>query len=263
MTFKPYPHARGDGSLGEGWAMLRARVARRMALGPFSERVSIGLTRDLSVAVEPPAARIPVRLRDFRPDDLPALFPVGGDKAAERERDDVRWRLRAAAHGVLPSRCFVLVDEVSGRPCHIQWLTGPGYGDAIRRTGALPVLAADEAMLENAYTPASFRGLGVMAAAVHLIAERARALGKRRLVAFVDADNAASLKAVQRAGFTPCSIRTRRQFAFGTFRTVRFDPNAGPVRRGGGTTPRDDGAGAGDGIPSNGGARKAGSPDDG
>ncbi|MGT2478177.1 hypothetical protein ACU4GR_03155 [Methylobacterium oryzae CBMB20] len=174
MTFKPYPHARGDGSLGEGWAMLRARVARRMALGLFSERVSIGLTRDLSVAVEPPAAKIPVRLRDFRPDDLPVLFPVGGDKAAERERDDVRWRLRAAAHGVLPSRCFVLVDEVSGRPCHIQWLTGPGYGDAIRRTGALPVLSAEEAMLENAFTPASFRGLGVMAAAVYLIAERAR-----------------------------------------------------------------------------------------
>jgi len=74
MTFKPYPHARGDGSLGDGLAMLRARVARRMALGLFSERISIGFGRDMSVAVEPPAARIPVRLREFQPDDLPALF---------------------------------------------------------------------------------------------------------------------------------------------------------------------------------------------
>ena len=51
MTFKPYPHARGDGSLGDGLAMLRARVARRVALGPYSRRVSIGFWRDLSVAI--------------------------------------------------------------------------------------------------------------------------------------------------------------------------------------------------------------------
>ena len=230
MTFKPYPHARGDGSLGAGWAMLRARLARRMALGLYSERVSIGFERNLTVPVEPPAARIPVRLRDFRSEDLPALFPVC-DEAAERERDDVLWRLRAAAHGVLPSRCYVLVDAGSDRACHMQWLTGPGYGDAVRRSGALPVLAVDEAMLENAFTPVGFRGLGVMAVAVHLIAERARSEGKRRLVAFVDADNAASLKAIERAGLKPCSIRTRRQFAFGTFQTVRFEPNTGTVGR--------------------------------
>jgi len=262
MTFKKYPNARGDGSLGDGLAMLRARVARRMALGLFSERISIGFGRDMSVAVEPPAARIPVRLREFQPDDLPALFPVGGDKAAERECDDVRWRLRAAAHGVLPSRCYVLVDVESDRPCHIQWLTDPGYGDAIRRSGALPVLATDEAMLENAFTPMGFRGLGVMAAAVHLIAERARSLGKRRLVAFVDADNAASLKAVERAGLTPCSVRTRRQVAFGTFRTVRFEAYAGAVGRRACPTSRGegDGAHAGDGIPSQVDARKAGPP---
>jgi len=82
--------------------------------------------------------------------------------------------LRAAAHGVPPSRCYVLEEVRSGRPCHVQWLTDPGYGDAVRRSGALPVLAADEAMLENAFTPKGFRGLGAMAAAVYLIAERAR-----------------------------------------------------------------------------------------
>lgn len=263
MTFKPYPHARGDGSLGDGLAMLRARVARRIALGPYSRRVSIGFGRNLSVAIEPPVAKIPVRLRDFRPDDLAALFPSGGDEAAKRERDDVEWRLRAAAHGVLPSRCYVLEEVRSGRPCHVQWLTDPGYGDAVRRSGALPVLAADEAMLENAFTPKGFRGLGAMAAAVYLIAERARSLGKGHLVAFVDADNAASLKAVERACFRPCSIRTRRQFAFGTFRTVRFEPRAGAVGRGARATPRDEGYGAhpGDGIQSEVDAREAEPPD--
>ncbi|GBU16410.1 hypothetical protein AwMethylo_06250 [Methylobacterium sp.] len=83
------------------------------------------------------------------------------------------------------------------------------------------------------------------------------------MVAFVDADNAASLKAVERAGFRPCSIRTRRQFAFGTFRTVRFEPRAGAVGRGARATPRDEGYGAhpGDGIQSEVDAREAEPPD--
>lgn len=89
MTSKPYPRAGGDGSLGGGLAALRAKVARRVALGPYSKRVSLGFRRDLSVAVDPPSARIPVRLRNFRPDDLRDLFPAGGDAAAERERADV------------------------------------------------------------------------------------------------------------------------------------------------------------------------------
>jgi RimJ/RimL family protein N-acetyltransferase len=223
MTFKPYPHVAADGSFDRGFAELRAKVARRIALGPYAEQVSIGLRRDLSVAVEPPAVRIPISLRDFREDDLAALFPAGGDAAARSERTDVEWRLRASAHGILPSRCYVVVDDRSGRPRHIQWLTGPGYGHAIRRAGALPVLADDEAMLENAFTPVEYRGLGLMAAAVHLIAERARVLGKRHLLAFVDAGNVASLKAAGRAGLTPWSTRTRRQFGFGFIRTVRFD----------------------------------------
>jgi len=231
MTFKPYPHAVADGSLGRGLTLLREKIARRVALGPYDSQVSIGLRRDLSVAVSAPEARIAVSLRPFRQEDLPLLFPAGGDASARSELVDVEWRLRATAYGALPSRCFVAVDERSGCPCHIQWLTERGYSEAVRRAGALPALADDEAMLENAFTPVAYRGLGVMAAAINLIAERASALGKRYLLAFVDADNHASLKGVERAGLTPWSIRTKRQFGFGLFRTVRFDAiatNAAP-----------------------------------
>jgi hypothetical protein len=226
MTYKPYPHAETDGSPGRGLAVLRAKVARRLALGLYAEQVSIGLRRDLTVAVDLPAAKISVSLRRFREADLPALFPTGCDAAARSERADVEWRLRATAHGILPSHGFVAVDQRSGRPCHIQWLTEPGYGDAIRRACALPALAAEEAMLESAFTPREYRGLGIMAVAVHLIAEHAAARGKRYLVAYVDVANTASLRGVERAGLIPWSIRTRRQFGFGLVRTVRFDTGA-------------------------------------
>ena len=247
MTFKPYPNAETDGSPGRGFAMLRAKVARRLALGLYARQVSIGLRRDLSVAVDPPAAQIPVSLRRFRETDLPALFPAGCDASAQSERADVEWRLRATAHGILPSQGFVAVDRRSGRPCHIQWLTEPGYGDAIRRSGALPALAAEEAMLESAFTPLEYRGLGIMAVAVHLIAEHAAALGKRYLVAYVDAGNAASLKGVERAGLTPWSIRTRRQFGFGLVRTVRFDTVAASAGASAPSAPEDQVNGVRDG----------------
>jgi hypothetical protein len=245
MTLKPYPDAETDRSLDRGLALLRAKVARRLALGLYARQVSIGLRRDLSVAVDPPTARIPVSLRRFREDDLPALFPAECDASAKGERTDVEWRLRAAAYGMLPSRCFVAIDERSSRPCHIQWLTEPGYGDAIRQAGALPTLAAEEAMLENAFTPVEYRGLGIMSVAVHLIAERAAALGKRYLVAYVDADNRASLNGVERAGLTPWSTRTRRQFGFGLLRTVRFDRIAAGTLPDVHSVPRGVGAGSG------------------
>jgi hypothetical protein len=206
--------------------VLHAKLARRLAEGLYTRHLSIGLRRDLAVAKEPPATRIPVSLRPFRDEDMAALFPEGGDASVAAARADVEWRRNAVAQGILQSRCFVLVDERSGQPCHIQWLTEPGYGDAIRRAGALPVLAADEALLENAYTPDAYRGLGIMATAMNLLAGEAAAMGKRYLLVYIDADNHASLKGAERSGLIRWSVRTSRQLGFGLIRTARFDPIA-------------------------------------
>lgn len=206
------------------FAGLLGKVRDRLREGPYAIQVSLGLRRDLAVPMAPPPARIPLGLRDFRRDDLATLFPAGCAPSGWRERADVLWRLRMVERGAFASRCFVAVDERSGSPCHIQWLTERGYSDEIRRAGALPTLAVDEALLENAYTPPGHRGLGVMAAAVSLIADRAAAAGTRHLVAFVDVGNLPSLAAARRAGMSPWSVRTRRKYGFGLVRRVRFEP---------------------------------------
>ncbi|WP_420604629.1 GNAT family N-acetyltransferase [Methylobacterium sp.] len=198
------------------------RVWRRLGEGPYGRRVSIGLGRDVTVPFATPEARFPVLLRDCRPDDLAALFPRGCDATAERERADVLWRFGKVESGEQPSRCFVAVDARTDRPCHIQWLTEAGCGARIRRAAGFPGLEADEAMLENAYTPVGCRGLGVMTAAVGLIADLAASLGKRRVVAFIDEDNVPSLRGAERAGLSRWSVRTRTRYGFGVVRISRF-----------------------------------------
>jgi RimJ/RimL family protein N-acetyltransferase len=84
----------------------------------------------------------------------------------------------------------------------VQWLLGVRDNDFIARLGGFPALEADQALLENAYTPPAFRGLGIMPAAMAAIAEHASELGARYVLTFVDQHNIASLKGCQRAGFS-------------------------------------------------------------
>jgi RimJ/RimL family protein N-acetyltransferase len=76
--------------------------------------------------------------------------------------------------------------------------------------GIFPRLAPDEALLEGAYTPAQYRGLGIMPAAMARIAEHGVAIGARWVVTFVSDDNIPSLKGCDRAGFSPFVRRVER-----------------------------------------------------
>ena len=203
---------------------LVPKVMRRLNEGLHDRQVSIGMRRDLSEPFTPPPARIPVALRPFTVNDLPALFPLTDAEVGARERADIAWRLGMVERGAFASHCFVAVDERSDTPCHVQWLTEAGYDEVIRRAGALPTLGGDEAMLENAYTPSAYWGLGIMSAVTALLAERAAALGARRVVALIDEDNLPSLKGARRAGFRPYMVRVREQYCYGLFRSVRFMP---------------------------------------
>lgn len=222
MTTQSGPRAAVAPARGRQLTALGAKIIRRLKQGPYGRRVLIGLRRDTALPFAAPRAKIPISLRPFRPDDMPDLFPET-TAAAERERADIVWRLQMSGQGALHSRCFVAVDETTGRRCHIQWLT-TAYSDAIRIAAALPVLQPDEALLENAYTPDAYRGMGIMSAVTARIAECGAAQGSRYVVAFIDHHNTASLRGGQRAGLLPWQIETQRQYGFGLVRRARFAP---------------------------------------
>ena len=184
----------GDPSrLGE----IATRLSGRWKLGLRAEITRYGLLRDLAHNFQAPGAKIPLAVRPLADRDLPALFGHAGAASELAERLEVAWR-----------RAF------------------------IEKIGGFPPLADGEALLENAYTPPAYRGLGVMAAAMAQIAERARDFGARKVLTFVATDNIASLKGCQRAGFYPHLLHRRTRFGFGLITRDRFEtlPEGDPRR---------------------------------
>ena len=83
--------------------------------------------------------------------------------------------------------CYVAQTE-DGSPCYMQWLFGVKDNAQLQRyfSGMFPILKPGEALLEGAYTLEKVRGLGVMAAAMAQIAEKAGDVrGRHAIITFV------------------------------------------------------------------------------
>lgn len=201
------------GELGLAWRKLRFQL--------YAERVSYGLVRDLRIPVPPPRVRWPVTVRPLVGDDVPALFDPGDPLMSDATRRELYERLRLLEAGL--GRPYVAVNP-AGVACFVQWLFGPADDDALTRYfgGIFPKLAADEALVEAAYTVPRFRGLGVMPASMAQIAERARDLGATRVLSFTFHENTVSLRGSEQAGFVPFVIRSERWRLLR--RDVRFLP---------------------------------------
>lgn len=200
-----------------------SRVEGRLKLGLAKRTVRYGLRRDLTVPIERPSAKIPISVREVRQEDLAVLLPEDTSTYSEQDRLEIVWRKRFAAD-VGSKGCYVAIDERDGSPCYMQWLLAPSQNEVIRRLGGFPQLQKGEALLENAYTPPTHRGLGIMSAAMALIAERGEDVNARYVITFVGEDNIASLKGCRRAGFAPDMLHIRQDYLFGIVRRHRFEP---------------------------------------
>lgn len=203
------------------WRTARQRL--------YSRRVAVGIRRDLSVPLAVPPAKIPLVVRPLQPgDDLSLIAAVGGlaPRAAE-QRAAQRWFLRVG----LPAP-WVAVDP-DGTVCFMTWLLTARDNAVIqaRWRGMFPELQPDEAMIEGSYTAESHRGLGVMPDAGTRVVEQARDVGVRYVMGFISEQNAASLKAGEKAGWIPF---VKREESWLLFRQhIRFLTLTGGTCRGG------------------------------
>lgn len=200
-------------------SQLGARIAGRLRLGLRFSVTRYGLRRDLSAAFTPPKAKIPISIRPLAAADLPKLLRITPETTPE-DRMEITWR-RAFAEKHLAGG-YVAIDERDGSPCYVQWLFGAKDNAFVQSLGGFPRLAADEALLENAYTPASHRGLGIMPEAMSRIAEQAATFGARSVMTFVEVNNIPSLKGCQRCGFAPDLVHSLTRYGFGMFRRDTF-----------------------------------------
>ncbi|MBX9847196.1 MAG: GNAT family N-acetyltransferase [Xanthobacteraceae bacterium] len=189
-----------------------ARVGGRLRLGLSAKFRRYGLRRDLTLFFENPVAKISIAIRPLQSRDLASLF-ASNNASDSAERLEIAWRRAFVDKGARGG--FVAVDSRNDLPCYVQWLFGARDNEFIRKLGGFPPLQSDQALLENAYTPPAYRGLGIMSAAMALIAERAIDLGAHEVQTFVDEHNIASLKGCQRAGFHPHLLHYRTRLCFG------------------------------------------------
>jgi GNAT superfamily N-acetyltransferase len=166
-----------------------------------SEYVSYGLRRDLRRPLTPPPAKIELQVRPLAPDD--SLSFLDATPGATSDADLIRRNQLLLLASGIPT-CFIATDP-DGKPCYMQWLITSRDNARIKRQwgGVIPQLGPQEALLEGAYTPDSHRGLGIMAAAMARIAEKATERGASSVITFVAEDNVASLKGCKKAGFDP------------------------------------------------------------
>lgn len=201
-------------------ADLREKVQDHLRAGLYAHHEGYGLRRDLNQPFAAPSARIPIAIREISGSDIPQLFePHIADGGLDEQRE-LAWR-----HEVLRSgfpTCFVAVDQRTDTPCYLQWLISAAQNSRLPEIGVFPPLQPNEALLENAYTPTSYRGLGIMSAAMAMIAERAAHFGARYVITFVARDNAASLKGCERAGFSPYLVRRQAHYGFKLVRKCTF-----------------------------------------
>jgi len=193
-------------------------LAKELSRQLNSETESFGLCRDLQDNFDPPKAKINISVRHLKIDDIDSLLGHDPQDPIEaRTISDQKSMLQAGIPG-----CYVAVTD-EDKPCYMQWLISPVSNDMVAAhfKGIFPLLKPAEALLEGAYTPPAFRGMGIMPAAMAQIAEKAIGINASLVYTFVGIDNIASLKGCKRAGFEPYILRKDKWSLFS--RSISFD----------------------------------------
>ena len=182
----------------------------------WSNETSLVLRCDLRQHHHAPPPKIAIRLSPMELGDFPSIV-------AERPR-----RLPVLLDDIPGG--YVAVTE-AGELAFMIWLVfsseWPRFERHFKGEIAEP-LKADECMLEFAYTFEKFRGLGVMSAAMVMIAEEAVKLqpSVRWAYNYIRLSNEASLKGCRNAGFRPYLKREER------WRAMRLRQKFVPLRPG-------------------------------
>jgi GNAT superfamily N-acetyltransferase len=164
---------------------------------------SVVLRRDLELPLQPPRAKIPITVRSAEAADAPTILRLVSElQGYDRSNRELFLDLRIGT-------CYLAVTE-QGEICYAQWLIAQEHSRLLERHTNLPTPKHREALLENAFTPAAFRGQGIMSAAMAEIAARASALGARWVLTVVSERNVASIKGCTRAGFEPYMLKLDR-----------------------------------------------------
>ena len=200
-----------NGHFGLIWREIRRRI--------YSNGYFLLLYGEIALPLQIPEPKTHVTLRPMKPDDIPKLLDINQMGLKD---EDVLERIRLLR--VLNSgmqECYVAETD-DGAPCHISWWVNSSQNPIIKEFyggGILP-LAADEVLVEGAFTLEAYQRLGIQKWRRFKFFEKSLAIGAKRVINYVRHDNLPSLKSGKNAGYRLFMIRKdkwrifRRSFIF-------------------------------------------------
>lgn len=188
----------------------------------WSETISFGLRRDLTVPYPAPDAAMPITIRQATTADVDRMMNLHESGVPPEELEERRDRRQECDHGMLPTSYVGVTDD--GAPCFFQMLIYPEQNHVSKKLWdkAFPVVEPGQVMLEGVLVPSAFRGKKIMPMAMAKLSELARNATTTEAITFVDRHNIPSLKGCIRAGYVPYCHRIRRWRLF--HESVSFVP---------------------------------------
>jgi RimJ/RimL family protein N-acetyltransferase len=210
-------------------ALLVRRGGAGALFKQFASRISstsryIWLAKEVGPPEPLVSSKVEFSLKPASSEDFQALL---GRLGEEKGRDIFEILRRASFFRRGFDGCY-FATTAAGDVCHLGWLLTARHNGLIRSeypAGTDP-LGDEEALVENIMTPPRYRGQGIMLSVLHQMEDLARAQGLRRMVAYVEITNTASMSGFNRAGYRPYAEEREVRRFFRIKRTGRIGRQA-------------------------------------
>jgi hypothetical protein len=193
------------------WRETRRRI--------YSNGYFLLLWGEIALPAQIPEPKIHVTLRLMKSDDIPKLLDINQEGLKDEDVLERIRLLRILNSGI--QECYVAETD-NGEICHISWWVNSSQNPIIKEFyggGILP-LAADEVLVEGAFTLEAYQRLGIQKWRRLKFFEKSRAIGAKRVINYIRHDNLPSLESSKKAGYRIFMIRRdkwrffRRSFIF-------------------------------------------------
>jgi hypothetical protein len=181
-------------------------IFRELRRRLYSDGFFLLLYRKISIPGSIPEPEIRVTLRPMKPDDIPRLLDINQKGMKDEDVLERIRLLRILNSGI--QECYVAETD-QGVPCHISWWINSSQNPIIEEFyggGILP-LAADEVLVEGAFTLEAYQRLGIQRWRRLKFFEKSLDVGATRVINYIRHDNLPSLKSSRSAGYKLFMIR--------------------------------------------------------
>jgi hypothetical protein len=194
-------------------------ICREIRRRIYSNRYFLILYQKIALPPQIPEPKIHVILRLMKPEDIPRLLDINQKGMKDEDVLERIRLLRLLNSGI--QECYVAETE-ERVPCHISWWVNSSQNPIVKEFygGAILPLAADEVLVEGAFTLESYQRLGILNWRRIKFFEKSLAIGAKRVINYVRHDNLPSLESEKKAGYRVFMIRKdkwrvfRRSFIF-------------------------------------------------